>query len=121
VTRQQILDPQPQDETQAMVIAMMEKANETGEAPAPMEMASLLMGLMGQGHRDYQYVTQNLIEGLQRQLAQTQAELAAIRVRVNDLFDSDYMPTESAIIRAVFYPDAKLIERMRANAAGEDA
>lgn len=80
---------------------------------SPPDPAALIGQLTSANYRDYANTTQALIESLQRTIADREAELAAIRVRINQLFASDYMPTESAIQQAVFYPSKKLLDSLR--------
>lgn len=74
--------------------------------------------LMHANLMDYQGTTNMLIEGYQRQISDLEAELKAVRLGINQLFASDYMPTESAIIRAVFNPTRQLIEDCRRAQSG---
>jgi len=89
---------------QDVVLAML-------ESPEQVKMAALMGRLMSANHRDYAAVTNALVESLQHQLAVREAELGAIRTRINELFAGDYMPTESAIQQAVFYPSKALMAR----------
>lgn len=86
---------------------------------APPDQAALIGLLVSANYRDYANTTQMLIENLQRTVADREAELAAIRHRINDLFASDYMPTESAIQQAVFYPSKSLVDSLRNEPAVE--
>ena len=74
---------------------------------------SLLARLMHANLVDYQNTTGKLIESYQRQIADLEARLRAIRSRVADLFGGPYMPTESSIIQAVFYPSEELVDKFR--------
>lgn len=95
----------------AEATAVLAAAFESGTiSPDP---AVLIGQLMSANYRDYANTTQMLIENLQRTIADREAELAAIRHRINDLFASDYMPTESAICLAVFHPSKGLIDSLR--------
>lgn len=76
----------------------------------PDDANSVLARLMHANLVDYQNTTGVLIESYQRQIAELDAELWAIRTRVADLFGGPYMPNESAIKQAVFYPSRSLIE-----------
>ena len=76
-------------------------------------LGGLVGKLMHANLRDYQGTTQMLLENYQSQIADLKAELAAIRITMSDLFSGDYMPNESAIQRAVFYPNRDLVERCR--------
>ena len=62
---------------------------------------------------DYQNTTGMLIENYKKQISDLQATLGAIRTRINQLFAGQYMPTETAIIQAVFYPTKAMIEACR--------
>jgi hypothetical protein len=53
-----------------------------------------------------------LIDTLTEQLADSQAEVDAIRFRVQALLDLDYAPSPDAILRAL-WPDADMRERFR--------
>jgi len=76
--------------------------------------SSLVVRLMAASARDTAHITNQLLETVAAQLADRDAELAAIRTRINELFyRSDYMPSQTAIIDAVFYPDADLIAHLR--------
>lgn len=87
--------------------------------PEQVRIPQLVVDLMAANHRDYVAITNSLIKNLRHQLADRDAELAAIRLRVNDLFAGDYMPTESAILQAVFYPSKALRERLRESAVSD--
>lgn len=54
-----------------------------------------------------------LVTSLQKTVLDREAELAAIRNRINELFAGDYMPNQSAIEQAVFYPSNELVQRIR--------
>ncbi len=75
--------------------------------------AGLIGQLMSANFRDYSNTTSWLIESLERTVADRDAELAAIRVRINQLFAGDYMPNQDAIIQAVFYPAKSLVDSCR--------
>lgn len=62
--------------------------------------------------RDYANTTDTLIGNYKLQIAQLEAELAVIRMRVNQLFSGDYMPTQDAITIAVFYPSSSAIKEL---------
>lgn len=87
--------------------------------PENANVPALVAQLMAANHRDYVGVTNSLVESLQRQLADREAELGAIRSRINELFAGPYMPTETAIQMAVFYPSKELVEHLRKSKAGE--
>lgn len=69
----------------------------------------LMVTLMDQNAQQANYLTNSLMEGYQRDYRLARAEIALIRDQVKALFLSGYMPTESAIIRAL-YPDSAEIE-----------
>lgn len=75
--------------------------------------AGLIGRLMSANFRDYSNTTSWLMENYQRQIADLEAELGAIRTRINELFAGDYMPSETAIVQAVFYPSRTLIDQCR--------
>lgn len=95
---------------QALVLAALNAPEQTG-------VPNLVVELMATSHRDDVSITNALVENLQRRVANAEAELSAIRLRVNELFAGDYMPTESAVMQAVFYPAQSLIDQLRADAA----
>lgn len=86
--------------------------------PASIDPAALIGELMSANFRDYSNTNQALIESYQRQIVDLEAELGAIRVRINELFAGDYMPTESAIQQAVFFPRKALINSIKAQSGG---
>jgi hypothetical protein len=56
-----------------------------------------------------QLTTQSLIDTLTQQLAESQALVACIREKVGDLLDGPYVPSDRAILKAL-YPDKQLVE-----------
>lgn len=48
--------------------------------------------------------TERLIDVLRAQLRARDAELGAIRSRINELFNEPYAPNPDLILQAVFYP-----------------
>lgn len=54
-----------------------------------------------------------IIESLQRRLDDCEAELAAVRYRMNELLNEPYAPSETAITQAVFYPRKALMVELR--------
>ena len=74
---------------------------------------TLIGKLMSANFRDYSNTVTGLMEIKDRQISDLKAELGAIRRRINELLSGDYMPTESAIIEAVFHPSQALIESCR--------
>jgi hypothetical protein len=83
------------------------------EALTTAEPGATVGRLIMANYRDNVLTTRALIDSLQGMLADREAELAAIRTRINELFAGDYMPTESAILQAVFYPSRELIKKLR--------
>lgn len=82
----------------------------------PVEPAPFVMELMAAQHQEYQAIVGSHIQFLQDAIVERDAELAAIRRRINELFAGDYMPREEAVIMAVFYPSRRLIEQIKAEA-----
>lgn len=75
--------------------------------------ADLVARLVQANYNDYAATTSRLIEGLQRSLSDREAELGAIRTRINELFGGPYAPNQDAVLAAVFYPDKDLVEQCR--------
>ena len=59
------------------------------------------------------YTHTQLLDSYRNQLADREAELAAIRYRIEELFSKDYAPSTAAVMRAVFSPQQWLIDQMR--------
>lgn len=57
--------------------------------------------------------TNRVIDDLTERLAQAHAEIAAIRIGVNELFAKPYAPSEHAIGAAVYSPSKDLIAECR--------
>ena len=77
---------------------------------------ALIGDLMSANFRDYTATVNEHVEHLERMVADRDAELGAIRTRINKLFAGDFMPSETAICQAVFYPRKALIDRCRSEA-----
>lgn len=75
--------------------------------------AGLIGRLMHQNLMDYQGVASSVMESQEKRISDLEATLAAVRAGVEDLFTGLYMPTESAILGAVFQPSPLLIESCR--------
>lgn len=90
--------------------AVMAEALTGDEMPEAM---NLVARLVQANYNDYANTTSMLLERFQQQLSDRDAELGAIRTRINELFAGPYMPTQNAIEMAVFYPDKDLIEQCR--------
>jgi hypothetical protein len=90
--------------------AVMERAMSADEIP-PTE--TLIGQLMSANFRDYSRTVQMHSELQEKRIADLEAELGAIRTRINELFAGPYMPTQNAVEMAVFYPDKDLIEQCR--------
>lgn len=84
-----------------------------GEVKTPDDANALLARLMHANLMDYQNTTGTLIESYQRQIADLEAELNAVREGVSSLFYQPYMPTESMVKQVVFYPSKALVEKYR--------
>lgn len=80
--------------------------------PAKINATELIAGLVQANYDEYAATTQAVIDGQRRTIAALEAELGAIRLRMNELFSGDYMPNQSAIEIAVFHPDRALIKRL---------
>lgn len=80
------------------------------EKPEEIDPVGLVGRLIQANYNDYASITSRVIEGHEDTIARLRAELTVIRMGINHLFDGDHMPTESAILRAVFHPDQKAIE-----------
>lgn len=74
----------------------------------------LMAQLMMANHRMYTDAVNAQVEHLERTVADLRAELGAIRMRINELFAGDYMPTQDAITLAVFYPSRVLMDQIKA-------
>jgi hypothetical protein len=97
------------DEAHITVLdAMYQAADGQDVAISPL-VARLIMA----NHESYTAVVNSQVEHLERTIADLRAELAAIRYRVEELFVGPWTPTESAVMQAVFYPDAGLMGRLR--------
>lgn len=74
----------------------------------------LMAQLMMANHRMYTDAVNTHVEHLERTVADLRAELGAIRMRINELFSSDFMPTQDAITLAAFYPSRTLMDQIKA-------
>ena len=83
------------------------------------EVSGLMARLVQANYNDYANTAQMLIESLQKQKDDLSAELSAIRHRVNYLFSGDFMPTQEAIIRAM-YPSVEMIQVFKKRYHEED-
>ena len=84
------------------------------------EAAELVGRLVQANYNHYANTTSRLISNYRNQLADREAELAAIRHRIEDLLCSDYMPSSDAIAKAVFYPSKDLMDSLRINVEEEE-
>ena len=62
----------------------------------------LMIAIMQQNARDAAFTTNALLEGYKRDYEEAKATVQAIRRGIIDLFAGGYMPTESAIMRALY-------------------
>lgn len=76
------------------------------------ESTTLVAKLIQANYNDYAAVTQGIIEGQERRIAELNAELGLIRRRINELFAGDFMPNQHAIEMAVFHPNRKELKEM---------
>lgn len=79
--------------------------------PGKVEPMQLVANLIQANYNEYAAVTQAVIDGQKREIAQLKATLSVIRLRINELFTAGYMPTQDAIERAVFFPSPKRIQQ----------
>lgn len=77
-------------------------------APISPLVADLITASLSVTHQ----TTDRLVDSLTAQLADREAELAAIRWSVGELLAGDYMPMPWAIQRAL-HPSAELVDRFR--------
>jgi hypothetical protein len=63
---------------------------------------ALIINLMQQNANNAAHLSNNLMEGYKLDYEKALATIAQIRFNVENLFASGYMPTESAIIRALY-------------------
>lgn len=70
--------------------------------------ANLIAALVEQNAKDAAWTANTLIESYRQQAIRAESTLAAIRDRVGHLLSGDYMPTSTALIRAL-YPSEELI------------
>ncbi len=71
----------------------------------------LVVGLMEQNAKFSADLTNSLMEGYERDAVKTEAILQLVRHDIAALFESGYMPTENAIMTAL-YPDYMLVEEL---------
>jgi hypothetical protein len=79
------------------------------EAPPFTPLVADVLSAMFENNRQ---TTTTLIDSLTAQVEDRDAELAAIRDRIHALLDGDYMPTPTAILRAL-YPTSAVVDRYR--------
>lgn len=84
--------------------------------PETVSMPTLVAELMSANFAGYTNAVNAEVEHLRGMVADRDAELGAIRRRINQLFAGDFMPTQEAIQMAVFYPAKALVDEIR-NAA----
>jgi hypothetical protein len=71
----------------------------------------LMCSLMEASSKQTAALTNSLMDQYQEDAKLARAELRAVRIQMTKLFDSDYMPSESAIFNAL-YPDSRLVEAL---------
>lgn len=67
----------------------------------PPEASDLVIRIMEANANQAASLTNSLVDSLTEQLADSQAEVDAIRARIRHLLDGPYMPTPDAIDRAL--------------------
>lgn len=80
------------------------------EAASPQEVVGRLMHA---NLLDHNATVKQLYELQQERIADLEAQLAAIRHRVQELYSGPYMPSAQAILSAVFAPREALQQQMR--------
>lgn len=75
------------------------------------DVLELVGSLMENSMKATHTITNDLMEGYQEDAKRARAEIKLIRLQVTSLFASGYMPTESAIMNAL-YPDYEAIDEM---------
>lgn len=93
-----------------IVTETVDRINKGENVAIPPIVVQLIMA----NHQMYINAVNAQIEHLERTVTDLRAELGAIRMRINELFSGDFMPTESAIMQAVFYPGRTLMEQIKA-------
>lgn len=68
----------------------------------PPEASNLVIQLMQASRKEADWTTNTLIDSLTEQLADSHAQVDAIRDRIQGLLDGPYMPTPDAIIGALW-------------------
>jgi len=66
------------------------------------EATALILNIMQQNAANAAYTTEQLMLGYRKDAAEARAEIAAIRWRIRQLFESGYMPTQERIFDAVW-------------------
>lgn len=84
----------------------------TSFADMPPEASDLVIQLMQASQAQTAGITTSVIDSLTEQLADSRAEVSAIRNRIDALFAGPYMPTPDAVLAAL-WPDADDRERFR--------
>jgi hypothetical protein len=74
---------------------------------------TFIADLVQASYNQYAGSTQRLIASLQRSAARQRAEKELIRERIEDLLNSPYAPSGSALLKSLYPPDA-LIEKRAA-------
>lgn len=69
----------------------------------------LMCSLMEASSKQTAALTNSLMDQYQEDAKLARAELRAVRIQLHKLFESGYMPTESAIKNAM-YPGSELVE-----------
>lgn len=80
----------------------------TEQQPISPFMAEVMTAMMSQTHA----TTNNLIDSLTSQLADSRATVDAIRAGVQGLFDGPYMPMPDSVLAAL-YPSEQVCDRFR--------
>lgn len=75
--------------------------------------------LVTQMFKDSAFTANALVDGLNAQLLDRDAELYAIRTEIEYLFAAPYMPNPDAIRQAVFNPSKRLFDEYKASRAAE--
>lgn len=80
--------------------------------PVTIENPDLLLATFGQMNKDREFTTNALIDSYKSSHEEAQATLDAIRWGVKDLISGDFMPTPSALFRALYPTDEMIAEFM---------
>ncbi len=78
----------------------------------PPEASDLVIRLMQASRAEADWTTNTLLDSLTEQLADSHAEVDAIRDRINALFSGPYMPTPDAVLAAL-YPSPEVRSNYR--------